>query len=131
MDKPAFRRLMISVVPLGQMKDFSIQTGREARAAVEAGLQPPGARRVFATEELLWETITPKRLAILKAIGGRGPVSIREAARRVGRDVKAVHGDIQKMLEKGLIEKTEGGKVESPYEEIHFDFTIRSEVAAA
>ncbi len=125
----AVRRMIVSVVPFEQMKDFSITTTRESLAAQAAGLRPV-ARRVFATDGLLWQTFTPKRLELLKAMGGRGPMSIREAARLVGRDIKAVHGEVQKMLEKGLIEKTEDGRIEFPYGEIHFDFVVRSEAAA-
>jgi predicted transcriptional regulator len=44
----------------------------------------------FATPELLWKALTAKRWELLKVLYGTGPVSIREAARRVGRDVKAV-----------------------------------------
>ncbi len=53
-----------------------------------------GERRTrisFANPELLWEVLTAKRWQLLKTLCGTGPVSIREAARRVGRDVKAVH----------------------------------------
>ncbi len=38
--------------------------------------------------------LTAGRRELLKALCGAGVISIREAARRVGRDVKAVHGDI-------------------------------------
>ena len=38
------------------------------------------------------------RSELLKALCGAGPVSIREAARRVHRDVKAVHGDVTALL---------------------------------
>src|ERR1700739_3229046 len=48
----------------------------------------------FASIELLWKVLSPKRWEILKAMTGEGPMPIREAARRVGRDVKAVHGDV-------------------------------------
>lgn len=125
----AIRRMIVSVVPFPEMKDFSIRITRESLAAQTAGLPSPGAHRVFATDQLLWQTFTPKRLELLKAMGGRGPMSIREAARLVGRDIKAVHGEVQKMLEKGLIEKTENGRIEFPYGEIHFDFVIRSAAA--
>ena len=40
----------------------------------------------FATAELLWKVITPKRWAVLRAMTGAGPIAIREVARRVGRD---------------------------------------------
>ena len=49
------------------------------------------ARIAFATPELLWQVLTAKRWELLKTLCGAGRVSIREAARRVGCDVKAVH----------------------------------------
>ena len=47
----------------------------------------------FASPELLWKVITPKRWEVLRAMTGAGPLAIREVARRVQRDVKSVHGD--------------------------------------
>jgi predicted transcriptional regulator len=125
------QKVTISVVPLEAMKDSSIRWFHDAEAALAEGRPHPGARRVFATEELLWDAITPKRLRILKAIGGRGPMSIRHAARLVGRDVKAVHGDIQRLIEKRLIEKTNDGRIEFPFREIHLDVVLKTEQDAA
>ena len=65
---------------------------RRALAAFEG--RPQGAHISFASAELLWRTLTRKRWELLQALTGQGPLSIREAARRVGRDVKAVHGDL-------------------------------------
>jgi predicted transcriptional regulator len=36
---------------------------------------------------------------------GAGPIAIREVARRVHRDVKSVHGDIQALLKAGVLER--------------------------
>ena len=66
----------------------------DALAAVKSGKPQKSARISFATPELLWRVLTAKRWELLKALCGAGPVSIREAARRVGRDVKAVHSDV-------------------------------------
>lgn len=52
----------------------------------------------FASPALLWKMLTPKRWDILKALTGAGPVSIREIARRVQGNVKAVHGDVKALL---------------------------------
>ena len=73
--------------------------------------------------ELLWRTLTPKRWALLRAMTGVGVMSIREAARRVGRDVKAVHGDVHALIEAGIIDRTGGGVV-FPYDAIHVDFML-------
>lgn len=84
-----------------------------------------GERFGFETAELLWSRITPKRLALLHVLQGLGPVSIREAARQAHRDVKSVHGDVHALLDIGLLEKTEEGKIECPFAEIRLDVSLR------
>jgi predicted transcriptional regulator len=56
--------------------------------------QEQGVFISFETPEWLFQTMTQLRWNIIKAITGVGPLSIREIARRVGRDVKAVHRDV-------------------------------------
>ena len=55
----------------------------------KTGKAEKAARISFATPELLWQVLTAKRWELLKALCGAGPMSIRGAARRGGRDVKA------------------------------------------
>jgi predicted transcriptional regulator len=52
------------------------------------------ARISFETPELLWKVLTTKCWELLKAIAGQEPMTIRDVADRVGRDVKAVHSDV-------------------------------------
>jgi predicted transcriptional regulator len=80
----------------------------------------------FATPELLWQVLTAKRWELLKALCGAGPVSIREAARRVHRDVKAVHGDITALLSAGLLIRAQGGGVEFPFEAVKVEFVLQA-----
>ena len=70
----------------------------DAVQAMKTGRAEKEVRISFATPELLWKVLTAKRWELLKAMCGAGPISIREAARRVHRDVKAVHGDITALL---------------------------------
>ena len=88
-----------------------------------------GARRntiAFATPELLWKVLSAKRWELLKALCGTGPVSIREAARRVERDVKAVHSDITALLNAGLLKRVEGEGVEFPYDAVKVEFLLHA-----
>jgi predicted transcriptional regulator len=85
-----------------------------------------GAHISFASVELLWQTLTAKRWEILKAMTGQGPLTIREVARRVERDVKAVHGDIHTLLNAGVIERTDEGLVVFPYDAVHVDFMVKA-----
>lgn len=104
--------------PSEAMTDF-VRTWRSGKAQRTA-------RIAFATPELLWKVLTAKRWELLKALCGAGPVSIREAARRVGRDVKAVHGDMQALLDAGLLVRAEGGGVEFPFDAVKVEFLLHA-----
>jgi predicted transcriptional regulator len=57
---------------------------------------------------------------------GAGPVSIREAARRVNRDVKAVHGDVTALVTAGVLDKADGGGVVFPYDAVKVEFLLQA-----
>ena len=40
-----------------------------------------------------YQTLARKRWELLRAMTGQGAMSIRKVARRVGRDIKTVHGE--------------------------------------
>ena len=92
------------------------------RARRAAGGAPQGAHITFPSVELLWRVISPKRLEILHVLAGTDGLSIREVARRVGRDVKAVHGEIHGLADAGIVGIDVDG-VHLGYEEIQVDFT--------
>ena len=85
-----------------------------------------GAFISFASAELLWKVITPKRWEILQVLTGAGPIALREIARRVGRDVKSVHGDVHALLKAGVLDRGDDGRIVFPYDEIHVDFVLRA-----
>lgn len=97
---------------------------RRARAAF-AG-EPQGARVSFANAELLFSLLTPNRWRLLRAMAGSDPMSIREAARRVGRDVKAVHGDVRALLDAGVLVKDDKGMISFPFDAIHVDVLVKA-----
>lgn len=84
------------------------------------------ARISFASPELLWQVLSAKRWDLLKALCGAGPVSIREAARRVQRDVKAVHGDVTALVAAGVLMKADGGGVEFPFDAVKVEFLLHA-----
>ena len=96
------------------------------RRAWKTGKAEAAARIDFATPELLWKVLTSKRWEILKAMCGNGPMSIREIARRVDRDVKAVHGDVHALTLAGVLDKTEDGRTVFPYDAVHVDFVLKA-----
>ena len=102
--------------PSESMKDF-VRVWKSGRAE-------KSARISFATPELLWKVLTAKRWELLKVLRGAGPVSIREAARRVGRDVKAVHSDITALLNAGVLDRVEDGRIVFPFDAVKVAFLL-------
>jgi len=80
----------------------------------------------FESPELLFKVLAGKRWDLLKVMTGAGPMTIREAARRLGRDVKAVHGDVHALLNAGILQKTDKGQIEFPFDVVHVDFMLKA-----
>jgi predicted transcriptional regulator len=88
--------------------------------------KPTTPRISFESPELMFKVLSGKRWELLNMMTGAEAMSIREASRRMGRDVKAVHGDITALLSAGLLSKTDDGLVVFPYDAIHVDFMLKA-----
>jgi predicted transcriptional regulator len=94
--------------------------------AWKSGRAQRSARISFATPELLWKVLTAKRWEILKAMCGEGPLTVREIARRVDRDVKSVHTDLTALLNAGVLDRADTGQVVFPYESVKVEFLLQA-----
>ncbi len=97
---------------------------RRAQDAFQGKKQ--GSRISFATPELLFRLLTAKRWELIRALAGAGPLTIRETARYVKRDVKAVHGDVHALLNAGILQKTADGLIVFPFDAIRVDVMLRA-----
>jgi len=88
--------------------------------------KPQGTFITFESPALLFKVLSGKRWELLKAMTGSGPISIREAARKLGRDVKAVHGDVHILLNVGILHKTDEGQIVFPFDAVHVDFMLEA-----
>ena len=70
--------------------------------------------------------LTAKRWELLKALCGAGAISIREAARRMGCDVKAVHGDVTALLNAGILDRADGGEIVFPFDGVKVEFLLQA-----
>ena len=112
----------MSTVTIGisSMRDLKQRTAAAFRG------EKQGARISFASKVLLWRALTPKRWALLKAMAGQNALAIREIARRLKRDVRAVHSNVHTLLKAGVLDRTDDGRVVFPYDAIHVDFLLRA-----
>ena len=87
--------------------------------------EPQGDIISFESPALLFKILSGKRWEVLNLMTGSGSMTIRELARRLGRDVKAVHGDVHALLNPGILQKTESGQIVFPFEALHVDFMLK------
>lgn len=104
---------------------LGITTREDVNKRVKAAMsgKAQGSFISFESLEMLLKVLTLKRWHVIEALTGKEPVSIREAARLVGRDVKAVHGDIHALLNAGVLQK-EDNKISFPYDKVRVDFEL-------
>ncbi|WP_242221345.1 transcriptional regulator [Shinella zoogloeoides] len=99
---------------------------RAAEAARTGIPSDPVATFTFSSPAQLFSVISPKRWELIEHLQQVGPSSIRALARSLGRDVKRVHEDIVTLLDWGIVDRTDSGKVEVPFDVIHADFDLRA-----
>jgi predicted transcriptional regulator len=111
---------------MGDVINIGVSSLDEVDARLDAAFrsEAQGSRISFLSYKEMVETLSPKRYEIVLALTGAGPLSIREIARRVGRDVKGVHSDVTRLVKAGVINRTDTGKIEFPYDAIHVDFML-------
>ncbi len=95
----------------------------ERRIAAAFDGQPQQPRISFASYELLHRVLTPRRMDLLRAMIGAGPIGVRELARKVARDVSNVHADIDALVKAGVIDRTDAG-IEFPYDALHLAYEM-------
>lgn len=106
------------IVDVASIEEINARIGRGIDGEVL------GTRRSFVSAELLLGFLTSKRLQILNIMTGAEPMSIRELARRLQRDVKAVHGDVQELLARRFLLKTEDSRIAFPFDEVRVNFVL-------
>ncbi len=72
----------------------------------------------FEDFAMLLSVLTPKRLALLKALRQRGPLSVRALAKHLERDYKNVHADVSALEKVSLIERTKDRLLRAPWDVI-------------
>lgn len=112
--------LTVRLSTIADAKARFVEAGRRAPAGETAEAVPSVN---FTSYDDMHRVLAPSRLAIVKALSGQGALSIREVARRVNRDVQAVHRDVTTLVNAGVIDRTENG-IEFPYDRIHFEYDV-------
>ena len=107
---------------------IGVATAGDVKARARAAFKgvPHGEHISFASLDLMHRVLNPNRWDVLKALMGRGEIGIRELARTLDRDVKAVHSDVVALADAGVIERTESGAVVFPFDAIRVNFLVKA-----
>lgn len=100
------------------------KTNRRFLRAVDGKSQ--GTFISFDSPELLFKVISGKRWDLFKVMTGAGPMTIREAARRMKRDVKAVHTDVHVLLNAGILQKPDKGLIVFPFDSVYVNLMLKA-----
>lgn len=112
-------------VKVGEPLEASLVRAAGTMEALERGETPePYFGIGFGDIGQLFAVFTPRRWDLLAALREGGPMSIAELARRLKRDYKNVHGDVEKLAEWQAVEKDEKGRIFAPYSEIIVDVRL-------
>jgi len=101
------------------------------KAQLSSGKPDEYARMTFRSPESMARTLTPLRWTLLETMTGAGEIGVRELARRLGRDVKAVHTDVNALVMAGVIDRTDGGKYLFPFDKVIVQFEFETLEKAA
>ncbi len=109
-------KIEIKSPSLEEMGKEFVQVWRDA----EQGKVPPKPveRVSFENLKILVQILTPKRIQVLTVLHEEGPSAIRALAKKLHRDYKNVHQDIQILERIGLVEETKEGLVAAPFNKI-------------
>lgn len=83
----------------------------------DAGKKVSETHITFLDVQTMLETLSPRRLELLKYVRQHGAENVKELALSLGRDYKNVHHDVAVLESAGLLLR-EGRKLSAPWDEL-------------
>ena len=98
-------------------KGSAVRTAREQLVAARQG-RSPDYRLSFESARSLFADLTPARLDLLDTLRKVGPCSVYALAKAAERNYSNVHTDVSRLVELGLIERSDDSAVSVPYDAV-------------
>lgn len=73
---------------------------------------------------MLFAELTPARLDLLNTLRGMGPVTVYALAKTAGRNYSNVHADIARLVDMGLVERTDDETVLVPFDAVEIHMSL-------
>ena len=78
----------------------------------------------FESARLMFSELTPARLDLLNTLRNTGPCSVYALAKTAERNYSNVHTDVARLLDLGLIERTDDEMVFVPFDDVEMHFRL-------
>lgn len=95
----------------------------EAWKRAEAGEELSETHVTFYDLDALLNTLTAKRLELLRYVHQHGAFSVRALSTDLGRDYKNVHSDVAALEEAGLLIR-DGRKIMAPWDQVQASIAL-------
>ena len=89
----------------------------------EAGEAVNQTHITFLDVQTMFETLSPRRLDLLRHVRQHGAGNVRELAQTLGRDYKNVHQDVATLQSAGLLVR-DGRKLTAPWDELQANVSL-------
>ena len=100
------------------------ETNRRFLQACEG--KPQGNLLTFESPSLLFTLLTAERWDLLKMMTGAGAITVREAAKRLEKDIRVVQDDVDALLQAGILRNNNDDEIELPFDAVHVDFMLKA-----
>ena len=104
----------------------AVDMGKRFSAAwkqAEAGEVIDQTHITFLDVQTMFETLSPRRLDLLRHVRQHGAGNVRELAQTLGRDYKNVHQDVATLQSAGLLVR-DGRKLSAPWDELQANVSL-------
>lgn len=96
---------------------------REQIAQAKRG-RTPDYRLSFESARSLFAELTPARLDLLNTLRANGPCSVYALAKAAERSYSNVHADIARLVDLGLVERTDDETVTVPFDVVEIRMSL-------
>ena len=105
-------------IGVGNLKKAAADFVKTARALEKGTTVRTREQLLFADMPTLLKTLTSERWRLIEQLKREGPLSINAVAQQLERNYKNVHGDVKRLMEIGLIERLDDGRIRIPFSSI-------------
>ncbi|MCO5054026.1 hypothetical protein [Thermomonas sp.] len=119
---------MKAIIEIANNQDMHRRAVAAARALAAGKLDSADFRIGFESAAQVFAELTAERLRTLETLRREGPQSIYGLAAVLGRNYSNVHGDVQRLMALGLVER-DGPKVRAPFDELEIHVPLGAKAA--